>query len=303
METKTTQNSLEIAKKVNEIVSKSGVAFELDITEACELAERAKAITSISDEGFNEIKREMQKYRKYTNEYFLSARSEFNRMAKGVIEVEKLVIAQFVDEENRLIELDKAEKARIKEEARKASLPDKRERLDANGIEMTDEEILAMEDADFELEFARRLSEKALREAEEARIEREQEHARMQAEKDRIAEDKARLEREKQEMIDAEARRKQEEIDRMARLKQEEEDRQSRIAQEEIDRKARIAQEEADRKAHIEEEARQAEEAEKARLADERYQNWLKANNYNEETDIIVDNVLYRKVSVYESNI
>lgn len=289
----------QLTTQVQEIVTKSGKVFELDITNIAALAERAKAITSVNDEGFEEVKKEMQKARKYTNEYFLNARSDFNRLAKGVIEVEKLILAEFVPDENRLIEMSKAEKARLLKEERLASLPAKRERITEAGITLTDDEVLALTDVDFELTFVRLVSEKAQADAEQARIDMENERIAIEKEKAELAEAQAKIERDKQEAIDREARAKKEEEDRIARLGQEEEARQQRLIDEEKARIARIQKEEDDRLAKIESDRIEAEEAEQARLADEAYQTFLKDNNFDEETDIVIDGVLYRKVAEY----
>lgn len=283
---------LTIINQVAEVASKSGTPFVLDLTVVSNLAHRAKEITSVNDEGFEDIKREMQKSRKYVNEYFLSARSEFNRMAKGVIEVEKIVLAEFVPEEDRLIEMSKAEKERVIKEARLAALPAKQERITTAGITFTNDEVLALTDVDFELAFANKVSEKALADAEVSRLKAEEALR-------EIAEAQAKLDREKKEAEEAAARRAKEEADRDARIAQEETDRLQRLADEETARLARIAQEETNRLAKIETDRLATEQAETALLADKNYKKWLKDNKYDETTDIIKDNVLFRKISTY----
>lgn len=283
---------LSIINRVQEVATKSGTAFELDLTVVSNLSIRAKAITSVSDEGFEDIKREMQKARKYTNDYFLNARSTFNALAKGVIEVEKIVLAEFVPEENRLIEMSKAEKERVTKEARLAGLPAKQERIAGAGISLIDDEVLALTDVDFELVFAHKVSEKALADAEVSRLKAEEALR-------EIAEAQAKLDREKKEAEEATTRRAKEETDRDARLAQEEVNRVQRLADEETARLARLAQEEEARLAKIDADRIAVEQAETARLADKHYKKWLKDNKYNETTDIIKDNVLYRKISTY----
>lgn len=284
------EKSLEIIKQVGEVETKSGVAFERKIVDVIDLGERGKAIVSVDDPQFKDVKTEMQKTRKYVNDYFMNARAEFNRMAKGVIQVEKIVLDQFVPEEDRLIALDKAEKARLLIEARREALPAKRERITTAGIEFTDEEILAMEDATFELEFAMRLQAKleADRVAEQARIaEANAEIARQQAELHR--------EKEKQDAIERARQEERAHVEEALRIQKETAEREAMEAEER--RKA----EEQERILRVEREAREAKEAEEKRMATKKYQTFLESNNYNEATDIIIEGTkLYRFVAEYK---
>ena len=295
----------ELAIKVEEVVAKSGVPLEVDITEVVKLAERGRAIESVDDPNFLPVKREMQKTRKTIKEYMFDARAEFNRMAKGVIEVEKAVLDEFVGEENRLITLDKAEKERVLKEERLEALPAKRERITENGIEFTDEEILEMTDADFELEFATRLSAKleADRIADEER--REAEQAKIDAEK-------AEIQRQKDEANRIEQARKeeQERAEERLRLEKERAEREKKEAEErrkaeEEERRLAAERAEQEEKDRIEREKKEVEEAEAKRLADENFQTFLKENNYNMETDLVNQGLdgsikLYRLVAEYE---
>jgi chromosome segregation ATPase len=313
---------LTIIDQVKEVAAKSGVPLEIDVTRLATLAERGRAITSVTDPNFYSVKKEMQKTRTELTSLFMDARRGFNKLAEGVRDVEKAVLGEFTPEEDRLIALDKAEKERVLKEERLAALPAKRERITTAGIEFTDEEILTMTDADFEIEYnvrlgakleADRISAEEKRKAEEAslaaeraelqrqkeeaeRIERAREEERERAAKElQMAQEKAireakeaaeRLEREKKE---AEERRKAEEKERILRLEREEQERKERI-----EREAREKQEAEERA------KREAEEAEAKRLADEKYQSFLKNNNYDDGTDIIVDGTkLYRLVAEY----
>jgi hypothetical protein len=302
----------ELTVKVQEVISKSGIGLEIDVTELHTLADKASAITSVNDEGFATVKKELQLKRKEISEGMFQARSEFNRMSKGIIEVEKTLLEIFVPAEQNLIALDKAEKERLLKEARLEALPQKRERITANGVEFTDEEILDMTDADFELEFARRLSAKAVAEqiAAEAKLAEERaafeaekaEMARKQAEADAIEaarqEERERAEKALQLAKESAEREKQEAEERR---KAEEQERILRAEREESERIAKIERE-AKEKAEAEIQAKRVvEEAEAKRQADEKYQAFLKENNYNVETDILVEgNKLYRFVAQYE---
>ena len=148
-----------IIDQVKDIETRSGVQFELDITQVVNLAERGRAITSVNDPDFLAVKKEMQQTRKYVTEYFKDARDEFNKISKGIIQIEKTVLAKFTPEEDRLIELDRAEKARLIRESRLEGLPAKKEKLNALAVNFddfvypTDDEILEQDDGTFLLWF------------------------------------------------------------------------------------------------------------------------------------------------------
>ena len=263
------ENKLTIIDQVKEVIDKSGVAFEVDITDLFSLAERGKAIKDVNDPNFLTVKKEMQQKRKYVTEYFEDARKEFNRMSKGIIQVQNAFLAEFTPEEDRLIALDKAEKERLVKEARLEALPAKVERLRVAGVEMFDEDILALDDATFELHFAELVRAKA-------------ETDRLVAEA-KLAEERAVFEAEK-----AELARKQAEADRIEAARVEERERAAKELQ--------LAKETAEREKKEVEDRRIAEEADRiareqaekeAQEADEKYQAFLKENNYNPETDQI----------------
>lgn len=313
----------ELAIKVDEIIKKSGVGLELDVTDLYTLAERAKTITSVTDENFKEIKKALASKRKEISEGFMEARAEFNRMSKGIIEVQNILLDIFKPEEDRFIALDKAEKERLLTEARLAALPAKRERIDRAGIEFTDEEILALDDANFEIEYNVRLGAKleadriaeneriaqanAAIEAEKAELQRQkEENDRIEAareEERRRGEEAIRLAKEKADLDIklAEERRKAEEDERALRLEREEKERLDRIKREDEERAAKIVKEEADKQAKAEAEA----EEERQRQANAKFQEFLKLNNYNVDTDIIQKGIdgnfkLYRLIATYE---
>lgn len=312
-----------VVDRVKEVIDKSGVAFEIDITELFSLSERAKAITTVDDENFLPVKKEMQRKRKDLTEYFEAARKEFNALSKGVIDVQKLVLAEFTPEEDRLIELDKAEKERITKEARAEALPAKRERITTAGIEFTDEEVLSMTDADFEIEYNVRLGAKLEADrvaAEEARIAAQAEIDAQKAEIERQKEEGDRIEKAR-----AEEREKAAEELRLAKERSEREVKESserieRERKEAEDRRmvgekeliARVEREEKERQESISREKQEAEdakakeiadkaEAEAERLADEKYQNFLKENSFNETTDLIIEGKIYRFVAEFKA--
>ena len=50
------ETEITVQSKVEEVIAKSGVAFELDLTQVASLAERGKAIVSVDDENFDSKK-------------------------------------------------------------------------------------------------------------------------------------------------------------------------------------------------------------------------------------------------------
>ena len=303
---------LTIIDQVKEVEARSGIAFELDVTQLAILATRGKAITTVDDPNFASVKREMQKTRTELVEYFENARKGFNTLSKGVLEVQRIVLGEFTPEEDRLIALDKAEKDRLIKEARLEALPAKRDRVTEAGIEFTDDEILSMTDADFEIQFITRHT---------AKIDAD----RLVAEA-KLAEERAAFEAEK-----AELTRKQAEADAIENARQEERERAEKalvLARETAERELREAEERAEREKKETEERRIAEEQERvlraereqqleteriaqkkvddaeaeAKLnANKKFQAFLKKNNHNDDTDIILDSVnLYRFVAKYE---
>ncbi len=318
---------LTIIDQVKDIEVKSGVAFELDITEVASLAERAKAITTVNDPNFPTIKKELQQKRKYVTEYFESARREFNRMSKGIIEVQKTVLGEFTDEENRLNAMHTAEKMRLIMDARIEALPQKRERITAAGIEFTDEEILVLPDAEFELVFSLKLNDKVIADRLAAEAKLAEERAAFEAEKAEMARQKAEADRIEQARLEERERAEKalqlaketaerEAKEAIARREREIKEAEERRIAEEQERVLRSEREEAERVARIEREAKEkvdaeieakrlADEAEAKRAADEKYQAFLKKNNYNADTDVIKDILgepikIYRLVATYE---
>ena len=310
-----------VQSKVEEVAAKSGVAFTVDLTEVAQLGDKAKAITSVDDENFAVVKKEMQQTRKYVTEYFKDARDEFNKMSKGIIEVQNMVLDEFVGEENRLKELEKAEKERVIREAREAALPERKARLEAIGGEVKlpeehtgdlDDLLLELEDADFEIMLVKHQADKN----EADRIALEEEKARVAAEAAKkeaeLAAEKAKqdaIEQARKEEREAAEERNRLEKERLEREASEAEERRLEAIRKEEADKARIAAEE---KAKVEAEAKAKEEAEAARVAaaaakaaDEKYQAWKSGLGEGEFKFITLENgnvEAYKLVSTYAKN-
>jgi hypothetical protein len=310
-----------VQSKVEEVIAKSGVAFELDLTQVASLAERGKAITNIDDENFVEVKKEMQQTRKYVTTYFEDARSEFNKMSKGVIDVQKMVLAEFVPEEDRMKELEKAEKERVVREARLEVMPARMERLAAIGGEIDlgeewmgtlEEYVETFDDADFEIMVVQVQGKK--NEADKLEIAA----AKAKVEADIVAANEALAA--KQAAADAiEAARQEERDNAAAALKAAQDKVEADKANAEAIRldgiqkdaaeKARIKQEETDRvaakvKAEADAEAARV-AAEVAKAADVKYQAWVEGLGEGDYKFITLENgnvEAYKLVSTYAKN-
>ena len=239
-------------------------------------------------------------------DWFKAARDGFNKQAKEVIVLQNIVLDEFVPEEKRLIELDKAEKERVMKEERKEALPAKLTRIKDSGILFEEEEILDMTDADFEIEYnvrlgakleADRIADQERRDADAKKLEEEQaEVQRQKDEAERI--EKARVEeRERSE----EALRIQKETSE--REAKEAEERIEAMKKEAVDKGIREAKE---AKEKIVREVQEAKDAEVARLANEKFQAFLKENEYNKDEDLTIseengDVKLYRLVAEFKS--
>lgn len=338
-------------EKVQAIVDNSGVELELDLTKLANLADRGKAIESVDDENFLAVKKEMQKTRKILVEFFKEARDGFNKQAKGIIQVQNIVLEEFTPEEERLIALDKAEKERVMKEERAEALPAKRERITESGIEFTDEEILDMDDAEFEIEYNVRLGEKL-------EADRVADQERRDAEAKKLEAEKAEVQRQKDEADRVEKARveERERAEKALRItketaKREEKARVERIAREALKKRkeseSRINEQNRKRMNELidmglsfspgegvylmddinvslvelktddsgtwaikvlkisteilrRKEEAEKEQAEKDRLANEKYQAFLKENEYDEETDLIIEGKIYRLVAEFK---
>lgn len=261
-------------KEYQSYIAKVDITPTIDITSLSTLAERAKkvVVNDITNEAEMAVAKSMRKElsdaRIEISKNAKVAREDFHKAWKGVIEVEKILLSEFTDEEDRLKKYETDLKAKKLRDERMLVLPTRRERL--GDIEATDEELLAMDD----LTFSNFLANK---------------QAEILAEQKRKEEEEARLEQAKKEAAEQATR----EAERKAK---EEADKKEREHQ------AELAKIEAEKKAEVERVKREEEEAK--RLAKEqKYQQFLTDNGYNEEEFITKDEgdkvVLYKKVAVY----
>lgn len=211
-------------------------------------------------------------------------RSDALAFQKAVIEKERELIAIIEPEEERLKAIEEEVKAKKLRAERIALLPERKKRLAEIGdnVEVTDDELIAMDASDFQGYVNKRVADK--NEAERQEIEKKQ--AEIKAEEERLAREKETREREEK------ARQEERErIEREQKEKAEREEREKKEAEEKAERERKEAEERA--------------EKEKAEMeANEKYQAWLKANGYDESTCILKEEgnkvVLYRRVSEYQ---
>ena len=200
--------------------------------------------------------------------------------------------------EEKLKGIMEAEEARLIMEARKELLPMKKAQLGTLQVaQPTDEEILAMDDTQWVEFYNQKFSEHTTKIENAKKAEQEA---------------KERIEREAKIKADAEAKA---EIEKAELLKKAEEDKIKAVeqAKKEAELKALKDKQEAEEKIRLEklaeenrlkkekEEIEAKEKADKeaqAKMeADKKYQNFLKENNYNEETDVL--DIVGNKVKLY----
>jgi chromosome segregation ATPase len=285
-------------------LKKAEIVPEINITHLQTLATKAQALVDvdITDNMVMKevatVRKELVSERRKIQADGKSARDEHTKINKAIKQVEDFLVGILGEDEERLKEYERQRKEMDIKEERQKTLPQRKQLLAGIGddVEITDDEILLMDDATFLNYVTDRQSAKveADRFEEEAR---QAEEARKEAEAQRIkdAEEKARLDaeervrREAEEKHQAEMKAKQDEIDRINKEKADEED---RIKAEKEAEEARL-KDEADAKAKMEAEAD--------------YQKWLKDHDYDPATDKIedtgIDVVMYRKVAVYSKEI
>lgn len=302
---KETQLTPELAiVQFGEHLKKAEITPEIDITHLHELSAKAEALVDvdISDDAKMKevatVRKELVAERRKIQADGKLARDEHTRVNKAIKSVEDFLVGILGEDEARLKEYERQRKEKDEKEKRMETLPQRKQLLSGIGddVEVSDDEILLMDDATFLNYVTERQSAKAEadqweKEAKEAEEKREAEEAQRIKEAEERAQKEAeeRVKREAEERHNSEMKAKQDEIDR--------------INKEKADAEAKA---EADRRA---EEARQKaeQEAKEKMEAEENYQQWLKDNNFDPATDRVedtgIDVVLYRKVAVYSKEI
>lgn len=285
-------------------LKKAEIVPEIDITELHALSVKAQALVNIDItdnvkmKEVATVRKELVGARRKIEADGLAARDSYNKTAKAIKQVQDTLLSIIGADEDRLKEFERQRKEIDIKEERTKTLPQRKLLLAGIGdtIEVSDDEILLMDDATFLNYVTERQSTKMQADewAEEAR---KAEDKRKEDEAARIkeAEEKAAFEATQKAKTEATAKHqaelkaKQDEIDR---IKQEQ---NAKLEQEQAMRAIEAA------KAQAELEAQQRLEAEA------KYQEWLLANNFDWQTDIVqdtgIDIVMYRKVAVYSKEI
>ncbi len=251
---------------------------------------------SINKENIEEVEgavKQLVKIRRSIETKGKTYRDEANAFNKMVISKEKEYVSIIEPLETEYKELIEQDKQRKIIEARKALLPMKKEQLQLlKVLQPSDEEILSFTDEQWVIFYQSKLDEHKKQIAYEEEMERK-EMERKEREEQIKKEAEAKAEIEKAEAL---KRAEEEKIKAVENAKREAEEKAQKEKQE---------REEAERKEKEAEEARLKKEAdEKAKLeADKKYQQFLNDNNFNEETDRLVekDGVvrLYRLVAEF----
>lgn len=220
-------------------------------------------------------------------------RDDANAFNKMVLSKEKEYVGIIEPLELELKDVLAKEEERKVIEARKDLLPMKKQQLSVLRItQPTDEEILAMNEEEWVAFYNLKFSEHT------GVIERE-----------KIAEEEQKLRAEREAQIKKEAEERAEK-QREELIKKAEEDKIKAVeeAKKEAEQKAlkeKQAREDEERERKEAEDKAKQEEIERSKKleADQKYQNFLKENNYNSETDIIVNKdgiKIYRLVALYK---
>ena len=293
METEKITTEVAIAQ-YKEILTKSEIVPEIDVTELASLAKRASevVVSDITNEAQMSVAKtmrtELSQARIEISKNAKTARDVFTKINRGISSVETVLLGEFEAEENRLKGYETELKAKRLKDERTLMLPVRKERLAIIDVVVADAELLEMDD----LTFSNFLSEKQeavliakkKKEEEDAKIAAAAEQAKDAAEK--AAKDAA-----------AEtARKHQAELDRVEADKAQVIKDAAEVARKHEAEKAATA------KALVDAEV--AAEAEAKKLSKERaYKKFLKDNSYDESTDMLERNddtvTLYRLVATY----
>jgi len=266
-----------------EILVKSEIVPEIDVTELASLAKRASdvIVTDITNAAQMQLAKtmrtELSQARIEISKNAKSARDVFTKINRGISSVEDVLLAEFEGEENRLKGYETELKDKRLRDERVLSLPVRKERLVAINVIVADAELLMMDDLSFSNFLAEKqtaiLAEKKRQEEEAAYIKAVAEQAKADAEK--LAKEQA------------------DEVERKHKAE---------LASMEAEKTAAIKLVEEERVAKEQAEVKIKADAEK--LAKQKaYQQFLADNKHSEITDILnVDDgtvKLYRLIATY----
>jgi len=251
----------------------------------------AESVDKTDKDAVNETVKGLVKIRGIIQKKGKSYRDDANAFNKKVLEKEKeyVSILQPLEEELKQVLADIKQAEII--EARREMLPMKRKQLELlKTIEQPTDEFILSLDSEAWVEFYNSQMDLDTKNVERIEREKEEEKERKRKEKEFKAKEKERAEKRAQEQA-------QKEIEETKRKAQEEIERAKREAEEK--ERQRLQKIEDEKKAKEDEERRVAEEKAK-KEADEKYQKFLSDNDYNEETDVIIEDTIYRKVATFK---
>lgn len=248
-------------QQLNELVERAQTLKDIDIDDSNQLEQVKKVRIDLKNArvGITKTGKEM--------------RNDAIKFQRAVIEKEKELVGIIEPEEKRLkgIEEEAKQKALLIE--REKLLPWRKEKLTEVDAELSDGELLNMDDKEFQLFLNEKAAEKLAKQEEEKRAKEAEEQRKKELAE---AEERARKEAEEKAKKEAEEaeKRHQEELERLRREKEQEEE--------------------------------QKRQREKRREKEKKYQEWLKQNGYTEENKdqfYIVDHghvvELYKLVDSY----
>jgi len=281
METEKITTEVAIAQ-YKEILTKSDIVPEIDVTELASLAKRASevVVTDITNEAQMSVAKtmrtELSQARIEISKNAKTARDVFTKINRGISSVETVLLAEFESEEDRLKGYETKLKAKRLKDERTLMLPVRKERLAIIDVVLADADLVEMDD----LTFSNFLSEK--QEAILIAKKKKEEDAKIAA---------------AVEVAAAQAIHKhQAELDRVKAATAQVIKDAAEVARKHEAEKAATAKAKVD--------AEIAAKAEAKKLSKERaYKKFLKDNSYNQATDMLnhVDDTvtLYRLVATY----
>lgn len=277
-------------QELNKLVAKSQEIKEIDIDDKTQMATVTKARIELKNARVAITKKGKE------------MRDDALKFQRAVIEKEKELVAIIEPEEERLKSIEEEAKVKKERAERAEKLPWRKEKLAEVDAELSDDDLLDLDDKAFQILLNEKAAEKLARIEDERRA-KEAEEARAKE----IAEagERAKAEAEakaKQEAEEAERRHK-EELERVEREAKEKEERLAREAKDKEEQAERERKAEEEKKA----EAKRVAKEEEKRLAKQKdYKKWLADNGYSEETkeDFIAKDMgeevrLYKLVGTY----
>lgn len=288
------------------------VKFDYTSDQIQKIVEETEKIDLTDIELVKENHKVLQKIRTTIEKQEKELVADANAFKNKVFDKRKEYLAISVPMEEKLKKVLDDEKQRLIIEARKELLPMKLQQLSMLKVSaVTEEFILTLDDEQWVAFYNQKMAEhndnvEQERIAEENRIKEEAEKKRQEEEKERIRlEAEAKAEQEKKDLLAKAEKEKAEAVENAKREAEEkaQKENEERLEKERKEKEAKEA--EAKALALKQEQDAKDEELRKAKIeANRKYQEFLSTNNFNEDTDIIVENShgmnLYRLVGTFK---